>query len=201
MCEDTPIHGDLKSLDEHDLEKKRTEWLKRPESQTGGIQGLLPLVMDMPVRLTDTDPKNKTCLFKNRRCRLVGWQLHKEDVTRLENCSTQEMKLEYVPHALFVRMPEATWIWSEKLGPGVIAITPATKDWFVDGRSATVKVKRRGFSLAADFSGTGHSFAGATLPAAWVDCLPWHQETSISCLLYTSPSPRDRTRSRMPSSA
>ena len=26
-------------------------------------------------------------------------------------------------------------------------------------------------------------------------------ETSVSCLLYTSPSPRDRTRSRMPSSA
>ena len=27
------------------------------------------------------------------------------------------------------------------------------------------------------------------------------QEKIISCLLYTSPSPRDRTRSRMPSSA
>ena len=26
-------------------------------------------------------------------------------------------------------------------------------------------------------------------------------EVSITCLLYTSPSPRDRTRSRMPSSA
>ena len=26
-------------------------------------------------------------------------------------------------------------------------------------------------------------------------------KSSISCLLYTSPSPRDRTRSRMPSSA
>ena len=26
-------------------------------------------------------------------------------------------------------------------------------------------------------------------------------ETSVTCLLYTSPSPRDRTRSRMPSSA
>ena len=26
-------------------------------------------------------------------------------------------------------------------------------------------------------------------------------ETYINCLLYTSPSPRDRTRSRMPSSA
>ena len=31
----------------------------------------------------------------------------------------------------------------------------------------------------------------------------WQQETTKSyvCLLYTSPSPRDRTRSRMPSSA
>ena len=28
-----------------------------------------------------------------------------------------------------------------------------------------------------------------------------YEEDIISCLLYTSPSPRDRTRSRMPSSA
>ena len=27
------------------------------------------------------------------------------------------------------------------------------------------------------------------------------EETVVACLLYTSPSPRDRTRSRMPSSA
>ena len=27
------------------------------------------------------------------------------------------------------------------------------------------------------------------------------EDENISCLLYTSPSPRDRTRSRMPSSA
>ena len=30
---------------------------------------------------------------------------------------------------------------------------------------------------------------------------PAYQCTDITCLLYTSPSPRDRTRSRMPSSA
>ena len=30
----------------------------------------------------------------------------------------------------------------------------------------------------------------------------WHAKAwAITCLLYTSPSPRDRTRSRMPSSA
>ena len=31
--------------------------------------------------------------------------------------------------------------------------------------------------------------------------LPWRGEFPLHCLLYTSPSPRDRTRSRMPSSA
>ena len=31
--------------------------------------------------------------------------------------------------------------------------------------------------------------------------LPDYGQLSIPCLLYTSPSPRDRTRSRMPSSA
>ena len=29
----------------------------------------------------------------------------------------------------------------------------------------------------------------------------WHQEQPLHCLLYTSPSPRDRQKSRMPSSA
>ena len=33
------------------------------------------------------------------------------------------------------------------------------------------------------------------------DFLVWEPDASITCLLYTSPSPRDRTRSRMPSSA
>ena len=32
-------------------------------------------------------------------------------------------------------------------------------------------------------------------------CISTEQTTSTTCLLYTSPSPRDRTRSRMPSSA
>ena len=35
----------------------------------------------------------------------------------------------------------------------------------------------------------------------WVDRLSWSEEKWINCLLYTSPSPRDATLSRMPSSA
>ena len=40
-------------------------------------------------------------------------------------------------------------------------------------------------------------FYGGKAPQAWLDAL----EQFGTCLLYTSPSPRDRTRSRMPSSA
>ena len=44
---------------------------------------------------------------------------------------------------------------------------------------------------------TGAGFAGF---AAWLDMSPADSDM-FACLLYTSPSPRDRTRSRMPSSA
>ena len=39
------------------------------------------------------------------------------------------------------------------------------------------------------------------LDKAIKDCLAYGYTHHIPCLLYTSPSPRDRTRSRMPSSA
>ena len=45
---------------------------------------------------------------------------------------------------------------------------------------------------------------GAAVPGAKLPGLTYLKKTlkpCISCLLYTSPSPRDRTRSRMPSSA
>ena len=35
----------------------------------------------------------------------------------------------------------------------------------------------------------------------WLITLPGHLQNPIRCLLYTSPSPRDRQKSRMPSSA
>ena len=39
------------------------------------------------------------------------------------------------------------------------------------------------------------------IPAEQADLVITHPELRYACLLYTSPSPRDRTRSRMPSSA
>ena len=61
---------------------------------------------------------------------------------------------------------------------GVVAITPTTAIWALDKKYKQVRVKRKGFTVASDFSGTAHSFAGATLRAAIVDCLPWNHQPS-----------------------
>jgi len=39
------------------------------------------------------------------------------------------------------------------------------------------------------------------LAGGYTDLIPFASKDPGACLLYTSPSPRDRTRSRMPSSA
>ena len=44
---------------------------------------------------------------------------------------------------------------------------------------------------------SGEKFSGYNKPKR----TPGHKTKSHACLLYTSPSPGDRTRSRMPSSA
>ena len=62
-------------------------------------------------------------------------------------------------------------------------------------------------TLAEDGAGTwlvGGCVRDAWLGKASVDidlCTTCTPERMLTCLLYTSPSPRDRTRSRMPSSA
>ncbi len=172
VAEDTPMSAEHRNLDDAELDAKRREWAMYHDQKTAGVMGLLPCVWNMPLRITVTDPGNKTVLFKHRRCRLHGWRLHQNDLSRLEGCSTPEMKLEYLPEELFVKIPKATWIWSPELGPGVIGLKPTTVTWYLD-RLCQIGIQRRGFTVAADFSGTGHSFAGESLPAAFLDCLPW----------------------------
>src|SRR5665811_1146484 len=80
-----------------------------------------------------------------------------------------------------------------------IAVTPKTSepgqwdnqisaDWVRLGRAAD-EFKIMTYSYSGPWSGPGPQ-----APLAWVD-----RVLTFACLLYTSPSPRDRTRSRMPS--
>ena len=149
VCEDTPVSVELRVLSDEDKDQKRKEWSMYHDQKTGGIMGLLPCVKNMPLRITQTDMKDKTVIFKNRRCRLAGWKLHPEDLERLAKCSTPEMKLEHLPLELYVRMPGATWIWSKELGVGVVAMKPTTVTWHM-GKKDQVSVQRRGYSLVSE---------------------------------------------------
>ena len=74
--------------------------------------------------------------------------------------------------------------------------------------SALRKVARvrlsNGFEVTAYIPGEGHNLqehSVVLIRGGRVKDLPGVRYHILSCLLYTSPSPRDRTRSRMPSSA
>ena len=62
-------------------------------------------------------------------------------------------------------------------------------------------VKDKDYHLSADLTGQANHL-GVTIEADIIkQKLPENNGGYKACLLYTSPSPRDRTRSRMPSSA
>ena len=93
----------------------------------------------------------------------------------MRNNTSQEMVLQYLPEKLYIEMPNATLTVHAELGPGIIAIEPEIEQWALD-KAWKVLVKRRGFCMAPDLSGTAHSFVGATLKAAFIDCDNWEQE-------------------------
>ena len=73
---------------------------------------------------------------------------------------------------LYVRFPGATWVEDEKFGPGIAKIVPKYTVWALD-KGYTQKIERHGFFIASDFGGTAHSFQGANLQAAIIDCSSW----------------------------
>ena len=73
---------------------------------------------------------------------------------------------------LYLHFPGATWVEDEELGPGIGKLLPKDTVWALD-KDWHVKIRRDGFFIASDFSGTAHSFQGANLQAAIIDCNNW----------------------------
>ena len=74
VARDVPLfHGD-RSLPEEALREKRRKWLQNHDQNTAHISGMLPLVVGMPVRLTDTIDKKRR-LYRARRGKVVDWVL------------------------------------------------------------------------------------------------------------------------------
>ena len=96
--------------------------------------------------------------------------------------------------------------------PPITTLEEATPEWLTDALTDTLPVGTRVTHVDAERIGEKVGIASAlyrmkltysskaTGPTTLILKLNL-QEGAIHCLLYTSPSPRDRTRSRMPSSA
>ena len=167
IAADTPLfHLDTDAPAE--LQARKSNWLQRHDQATGGIVGILPLLPNMPIRITQTLPELKPFgLFKNTRGTLYSWTLHELDIARLSRTTPGAELL-----ALYVQIPGSTWQLHPALPPGVACIKPTVQQWTLQpGRRATIA--RRGFPVASDYSGTAHSFMGATLDARTLDLGFW----------------------------
>ena len=136
-------------------------WLQKHDQETGGVSGLLPLIKGMPLRISVAVPELRQWnLYKNSRVTLEGWCLSTTDAARLQVTTQQELVLLHLPRFLVVATP----------GPAArhVKVKPTTVTWTAD-KAGNARISRCGLPVAADFSGTAHSFAGATLDAATVD--------------------------------
>ena len=99
--------------------------------------------------------------------------------------------------ALIGRLPMPLPVWAVSL-PAPVEDSPAAAPRFrVSGRPGLTSTFSRSAYLAAVRRVLEHIAAGD----AYQVNLSQQLHLPLTCLLYTSPSPRDRTRSRMPSSA
>ena len=156
IAADTPLFQ-LDTDAPAELQARKSNWLQRHDQATGGIVGILPLLPNMPIRITQTLPELKPFgLFKNTRGTLYSWTLHELDIERLSRTPGAELVLEKLPLALYVQIPGATWQLHPTLPPGVACIKPTVQQWTLQpGGRATIA--RRGFPVASDYSGTAHS--------------------------------------------
>ena len=167
---DQPVGEDDQKLHGDQLQQARRRWLQLHDQQTGGVPGVFPLVLGLPVQFTCTYAREDH-IFKFTRGRVVGWQLQPED--EAATCTADaEIVLHRLPNHILVEIADAAFQQQKGLPPGVYCVKPRTVRWARD-KAGSAQVKRTGFVLTASFSGTAHSYTGATLPKAIVDCLDY----------------------------
>ena len=88
----------------------------------------------------------------------------------LEKCNEAQYVLSFPPLALLVRRPPGELDSDELTDNPVQRVPIVTRSWSPD-RAGNVHVYRKGFQCVPNFSGTIHSFVGASLDAAMLDCL------------------------------
>ena len=146
IAQDTPLFH----VEATELQARRENWLQRHDQSTGGVVGILPLLHNMPIRVTQTLSDLKAFgLFKNTRGILWNWTLHDVDKDAVETAEGRDIVLQRLPLALYVRVAGANWQQHPDLPVGVVRIEPVTQTWTLE-TNGKATVSRRGFPIASD---------------------------------------------------
>ena len=84
-------------------EVRRDKWLERHERDTNGLPGILPLVLDLPMRFTESPNREakELGIFKYTRGFCRGWVLEDEEKARVDELGEE-------PEVVLRRRPKAT---------------------------------------------------------------------------------------------
>ena len=140
VAQDWPLTTEEEQMTHEELQQKRESWLAQHDQRTGGVMGLLPLVLDMPIRFTDNVDREQK-LFKNTGGRLKKVVLPGEEARRVSGCQECEVGLQKMPVCLRIEVTEG------REEPLLYDLKSEYVIWSRDV-AGNAKVKRRGFRLS-----------------------------------------------------
>ena len=167
MAYDKPLTADDANLSPEALRQQRQRWLELHDKQTNGLGGLLPLVKEMPLRVTTTLDRDRA-VFKNSRAKLLGWTLPAEEEERILPLDDPEIVLTRRPLSLEIEVETHD-------APVTYTLKPQVRVWSRD-RERNATVRRVGFPVVPEFGGTAHAYCGTTLESCLGDLLAWHKK-------------------------
>ena len=144
------------------LMNEKLEWLQKHDQECGGLYGVLPLCMGLPVRATDHIDRARGIL---RGCRgvVVGWS--QEHVSESLDQEDASIIWNTLPVAIYVRFDTAaTWAIDGLQETNVYPVSPQRKQWHLDKhrQRPMLRVTRKQYPLAPAFAVTAHAAQGQT---------------------------------------
>ena len=146
--------------DKTDLAAEKLQWLQRHDQECGGLYGLLPLCLGLPVRATDHLDRQRGIL-KGCRGVVVGWSSPAEEVVG-EGVALWNR----LPEVVYIQFQTATtWHISGMPDANVYPVAPCKRVWLLDRQKKypQLRVWRTQFPLAPAFAITAHVAQGQTI--------------------------------------
>ena len=146
-------------LEKPDLKRDKVQWLQRHDKECGGLYGMLPLCIGMPVRATEHLDRARG---KIKGCKgwVVGWSAEK-------TAATGDVVLwNSLPELLYVRFATKTeWCVNGLTDKNVYPVSACRRVWHLDKdrKYPQLRVTRTQFPLAPSFAVTAHVAQGQTV--------------------------------------